>query len=438
LDGAQIGVIVQDVGSGRVLFERNADRPLTPASNQKVLTAVGALATYGPAYRFVTRIYADRPLDGNGETGTLFLRGGGDPALTSEDWWRLAADLRRKGLRKVTEGVVLDASVFDGEIWNPAWGAQSARAYHARVAGLSANYGSFTVEVRPGSGQQSPLSVAIDPPVPYFTLANKGRTEPRQNTLQVDRQAVAGGDQVIVAGTLAANALPQTIYRSVSDPVVYAGSVFRFQLEANGIDVDGEIRPGSTPATATEILAFEGRSLAEISRLFLKYSNNGIAESLVKSMGAHATGGPGSWSGGMQALQSRLVGLGVDLSGCTLVDGSGLSRSNRVTPRAFASALRVGRASFSFGPELMAALPIAGRDGTLQRRANGAIDLVRGKTGLLDGVTGLSGYAQLRDGTDVVFSILLNGYKHGDVAAMAAVDGFVSALVASTPADLGR
>jgi D-alanyl-D-alanine carboxypeptidase/D-alanyl-D-alanine-endopeptidase (penicillin-binding protein 4) len=342
------------------------------------------------------------------------------------------------GLRKVTRGIVLDASAFDSEIWNPAWGKGSARAYHARVAGLSANYGSLTVEVRPGAGDQAPLSVSIDPPVSYFTLVNRGRTGRSNSPLQVDRRAGGGGDEVVISGTLGKNALPQTIYRSVSDPVAYAGSLFRFQLAANGIEVAGETRIGPTPATAQEILAFEGRSLAEISRLFLKHSNNGIAESLVKSMGAHATGGAGSWGAGLHELRSRLTGLGVDVSACTLADGSGLSRSNRVTPRAFASALRVARASFTFGPELMSGLPIAARDGTLKRRAAGAIDRVRAKTGLLTGVTGLSGYARLRDGTDVVFSILVNGYKHGDVAAMASVDGFVGALVESTAAELSR
>lgn len=436
-EGAQVGVIVQDAGNGRVLFEHNADRPLTPASNQKILTAVAALGTFGPTHRFVTRVYADRPLDANGAVGTLILRGGGDPALTSEDWWRLAATLRLGGLRKVTNGIVLDASAFDGETWNPAWGTPSARAYHARIAGLSANYGSFTVEVRPGARKGSPLDVAIDPPISYFTLANNARTD-RKNALQVDRQMVAGGDRVIVSGTLAANAAPQTIYRSASDPVAYAGSLFRFQLAANGIEVKGETRTGPTPATATEILPFKGRSLAEITRLFLKHSNNGIAESLVKAIGAHASGGPGSWDDGMRELRTRLTGLGIDLSGCTLADGSGLSRSNRVTPRTLASALRTARASFVFGPELVAALPIAARDGTLERRAPGAIDAVRAKTGLLTGVTGLSGYARLRDGTDVVFSILANGYKHGDVAAMAAVDELVSKLVASTTTDLSH
>jgi D-alanyl-D-alanine carboxypeptidase/D-alanyl-D-alanine-endopeptidase (penicillin-binding protein 4) len=435
-EGAQIGVVVEDAETGRALFQRDADRPLVPASNQKILTAVAAFAAFGPTHQFVTGIYADRPLDGTGAVGTLIVRGGGDPALTSEEWWRLAADLRRIGLRKVTNGVILDASVFDDETWNPTWGSPSARAYHSRVAGLSANYGSFTVEVRPS--QQGPLLVAIDPPIPYFTLANKGRSDPRKSALQVDRQTTGSGDQVIVSGTLAASAAPETVYRSVSDPVAYAGSMFRYQLAANGIEVGGETRVGTTPPSAREILAFEGQSLAEISRLFLKHSNNGIAESLIKSLGAHATGGRGSWDSGMRELRSRLTALGVDLSNCTLVDGSGLSRSNRVTARAFASALRAGAASFAFGPELVAGLPIAARDGTLKRRAAGAMDLVRAKTGLLTGVTGLSGYARLRDGTNVVFSILLNDYKHGDVAAMAAVDAFVGALVSSTSADLAR
>ena len=90
------------------------------------------------------------------------------------------------------------------------------------------------------------------------------------------------------------------------------------------------------------------------------------------------------------------------------------------------------RGSFEVGPELVAALPIGSRDGTLEKRAGAAADRVRAKTGLLDGVTGLSGYAEMADGREVIFSVLVNGYRTADEAAMGAVDGFVAALV-NTP-----
>jgi D-alanyl-D-alanine carboxypeptidase/D-alanyl-D-alanine-endopeptidase (penicillin-binding protein 4) len=113
-----------------------------------------------------------------------------------------------------------------------------------------------------------------------------------------------------------------------------------------------------------------------------------------------------------------------------VVDGSGLSPRSRVSPRSLVAALRGGSEAFRFGPELVAALPIAGRDGTLERRAREALDDVRAKTGLLSDqrTTSLSGFAELADGEIAVFSILVNGYKGGTSAAMDAVDAWVAQL----------
>jgi D-alanyl-D-alanine carboxypeptidase/D-alanyl-D-alanine-endopeptidase (penicillin-binding protein 4) len=113
------------------------------------------------------------------------------------------------------------------------------------------------------------------------------------------------------------------------------------------------------------------------------------------------------------------------------VDGSGLSYQNQLTPRALVSALRVAKASFDFGPEFTAALPIAAADGTLEKRAEGASDRVRAKTGLLTRVTSLSGYAISADSQPLVFSILVNGFTGSDEAAMGAVDHFASELTQS-------
>jgi D-alanyl-D-alanine carboxypeptidase/D-alanyl-D-alanine-endopeptidase (penicillin-binding protein 4) len=131
----------------------------------------------------------------------------------------------------------------------------------------------------------------------------------------------------------------------------------------------------------------------------------------------------------MRELERRLVAAGADPAGFSVVDGSGLSYQNKVTARTFVEVLRRARLSFRYGPEFVAALPIANGDGTLERRAEGARGAVRAKTGLLTRVTSLSGYAELPDGELAVFSIVLNGYRTSDSAAMAAVDRFVAELV---------
>lgn len=430
LRGARIGVLVVGRDDGRLVYARDPDRARVPASNQKILTALAALQAFGPAHRFTTEIYSDAPLDGEGGVSLLAIRGGGDPALTSEDLWRLAADLRRMGLREVRGDLLLDDSAFDGEHWHPGWGRISSRAYHAPVGALSVNYGAFAVRVEGGARAGEPVRVAIDPPVSFFRLSNRARTGPpgSRRTLVIDREPAEAFEHVIVSGRVPAAREPKIYHRSVLDAARYAGAVFRMQLEANGIAVTGATRVGPVPAGATRLLAFEGKALAEVVRLFVKFSNNAIAEGLVKAMGARRADGPATWQDGLAAMRAELVTLGLSVAPLTIADGSGLSYENRVSPRSLVEALRLGHRSFRFGPEFVAALPIAASDGTLEERAEGAALGVRAKTGLLTRVTGLSGYAHRGDGV-LVFSVLVNGFRGSAEAAMDGVDGFVAALV---------
>jgi serine-type D-Ala-D-Ala carboxypeptidase/endopeptidase (penicillin-binding protein 4) len=422
LRGARVGALVVRAADGHSVFERDPDQQLVPASNLKILTAVAALSALGPTYRFTTRIYADQAPAADGSVGALAVRGGGDPALTSEEWWRLAADLHRRGLRRVRGELILDDSYFDQQYWHPEWKGVSARAFHAPVGALAANYGSFAVEVRPSA---SGTLVAVDPPTPYFELVD--RTAPGGGALEVERQSAGDRDRILVRGAPPSEGT--TIFRSVSDPPRYAAALLRMQLAAHGISVGGADRVGPVPAGFQELLAFDGKPLADIVRLFMKYSNNNIAEMLVKDLGAAQSGPPGTWTNGIAAIRQQLAALGMPANGFQTVDGSGLSPENRVSPRAFVDALRIAHASFIFGPEFEASMPIAARDGTLTRRASAAIDAVRAKTGLLAGAAALSGYARTRDGTDLVFSLLVNDYKRGDPDAMAGIDAFAAALV---------
>lgn len=434
LRGARVAVLVVSRGEGRILYARNPDRALVPASNLKILTAIAALSAFGPTHRFRTELFADEALDAAGAIDVLTIRGS-DPALTSEGVWRMTADLRLLGLRRVRWGLRLDDSVFDRERWHPSWGRVSARAYHAPVGALSVNYGAFAVEVSAGANPGDPVRVNLDPPIPFLRLSNRGRTGPARSrrSLRVDRESANGVEQVVVSGVVPAGSPPKTYYRSVRDPARYAGAVIRAQLAANGIDVGGGTAIGPVHSTATPLLTFEGLPLSEVVRRMVKFSNNAIAESLVKALGARRTGGPGSWESGISALRTELASLGLDVGLLTLVDGSGLSTANRVPPRSLVAALRIADGSFHFGPELIGALPIAAADGTLEDRAAGAAHRVRAKTGLLTRVTALSGFAERIDGGQVVFSVLANGYRGSDQEAMDALDRLVSELIAEDP-----
>jgi D-alanyl-D-alanine carboxypeptidase/D-alanyl-D-alanine-endopeptidase (penicillin-binding protein 4) len=435
LRGAQVGVLVTRLADGEVLYAKSADKPMIPASNMKLLTAIAALDLFGPTHQFTTGIRAAAPLPVDGVVTDLAVLGGGDPVLNSEDWWRLAADLRRSGLTRIKGDLIVDDSAFDDEYWHATWGRVSSRAYHAPVAGLSANYGAFFVNVIPGSAKGRPVRVMLDPPIPYFKLVNAARTggARAKQSLSVGRgRRTNGFESVSVSGVVRAGADADIFPRSVTDAGLYAGAVFAMQLEANGITIEGRVRKGDASKYATELIAFEGRPLSEIVRLFMKYSNNAIAETLVKAMGARASGAPGSWQNGLVAMRAQLEGLGLNDPALVIVDGSGLSPKNRITPRALVAALRVGSNAFDFGPELTTALPIAARDGTLERRARASKDHVRAKTGLLSDAraTALSGYARLADGDRVAFSFVVNGYQAGTRAAMDGVDALSAALVA--------
>jgi D-alanyl-D-alanine carboxypeptidase/D-alanyl-D-alanine-endopeptidase (penicillin-binding protein 4) len=304
---------------------------------------------------------------------------------------------------------------------------------------LTANYSAFSATVEAGAKPGDPVRVLLDPPVAYLRLVNRATTGARKSatslavdravakTSGVDQGAVGHVEEVQVSGVVRAASEPTTYNRSVLDPVRYAGSVLRAQLEANGIAVEGEDRLGTVPDSMVSLLEFKQAHLADVVQLFLKYSNNTMAEMLVKALGVRSTG-IGSWSTGIAAVRAELERLGIDVAGLSIVDGSGLSYQDQVTPRVLVSALRAAKASFDFGPEFVAALPIAAADGTLKKRTKGAAGRVRAKTGLLTRITSLSGYAVSGDGQPLVFSILVNGFTGSDEAAMAAVDQFAAEL----------
>ncbi|SDQ40787.1 D-alanyl-D-alanine carboxypeptidase/D-alanyl-D-alanine endopeptidase [Actinopolyspora saharensis] len=420
LEGATAGVVVRDPRSDRVLYARNPRTRMTPASNAKLFTSVAALETLGEDFRFDTEVLATGERRGAELRGELYLRGTGDPTMLAADYRELAAEVAASGIEVVRGRVLADDSWFTGPGLANGWMAvDEPYHYAAPVSALTVaptedyDAGSVLVRVRPGD-PGTPVRVSTRPSTGAVTVVNRARTSSAGSpeTLSVRREH--GSDRVLVSGELPADSGRKRFFSSVPDPTRYALDVFRRALAEHGVSFEG-VGTARTPERARVLAEHRSMPLGELLTPFLKLSNNGHAETLVKTMGRRVLG-EGSWTAGMQVLRNELDALGVDPGSYRLVDGSGLSTLDAVSPRQLSLLLDAARAEPWFDT-WYAALPVAGAPerlvgGTLRGRMGGtaAEGEVVAKTGSMTGVTALSGYVRTRSDRPLVFSVVFNDF----------------------------
>lgn len=420
LAGAQFGVVVRDAASGGMLYERNGAARLIPGSNQKLFVMAAAFAALGPEFRFRTSLLSSGRQRGDVLEGHLYLKGTGDPTMTPARWEELAGRLAALGIRRVRGRLIADDSWFDDVRLGPDWAWNDETfGFAPQISALTASpdeefdVSSVLVEVSPGDRVGSPAGITVTPATDYVRVVNRIWTEEPPGTGRLFVRREHGANRVVVEGMIPLGAMPVRRAISVWEPTAYAAGVFAAALAGRGIVVEQAPLSGPAPLFARELAAVESVTLGEIAVPFLKLSNNGIAEILVKTLGRRAYG-EGSWDAGMRAVGDYLTGLGIDPAGLRLRDGSGLTRLNLATAGAFA-ALLVAVRSAPWFPFLYEALPVAGAPdrlvgGTLRTRMRGtrAEGAVRAKTGTLTGVSSLSGYAVGEGAAPLVFSIIFN------------------------------
>ncbi|MFH1689520.1 MAG: D-alanyl-D-alanine carboxypeptidase/D-alanyl-D-alanine-endopeptidase [Candidatus Eisenbacteria bacterium] len=415
LRGATAAILVEYVATGEVVYEHDADRPLIPASNMKVITAAAALSVLGPDYRFETVVSTDAPELGSTLSGDLYVRGMGDPSLVSEELWKLAESIRTLGIERIEGDLVLDATYFDSASTTSRVVADGDRAYHARTGALSLNFNSIAVHTTPSERAGSPAAVALSPRTSFVELVggvSTGRSRSSSN-LSVQRTFTGGKNVLTVSGSVPAGSGTRVHYRSLDDGLWYFGTVLREFLESAGVEIGGTVESGVAPDNARTLVVHESKSLSLIVRDLNKFSNNFVAEQLLKAMAAHVDGAPGTTAGGVGVLSDHLRAAGADSGSFHIEDGSGFSRNNRLTPRAIVAVIRRAMSEFTTSYEFAASLSVSGSDGTLGDRMGypELRNVVRAKTGLLDGVTAISGIMENGSGEEVLFSIIVNGFE---------------------------
>lgn len=373
--GGASGLLVVDADTGAVACGRAAARPRILASNMKIFTTATALSRLGPHSRIPTRVFADGEVDAGGTLrGSLYLKGGGDPALGTPAFYNryrgglgtnlfaLRAQIRAAGIRAITGRLYADDSVFDRRRGVPDSGFATS-PYVGPLSGLAFNSGF--------RGATSYSGFAPDP------------------------------------ARLAARKLARS-------------------LRAGGVRVPARVARGRAPARAERVAVVRSPTVHALADFTNVYSDNFFAETMIKLLGARLGRG-GTTAAGAAVVRGFARSLGSDVQAA---DGSGLTRSNRASPRQVVDLLR-GMREDPAGEEFIQDLPLSGTEGTLTGRTTGsaAYRRCRAKTGTISGVSTLSGYCFNRSGRIMAFSILMNSVRSSATARY--YQDRIAALIAS-------
>ncbi|WP_436894088.1 serine-type D-Ala-D-Ala carboxypeptidase [Siccibacter turicensis] len=416
--GANLALMVQKVGAPTPQIDYHSQQMALPASTQKVITALAALLQLGPDYRFTTTLESKGEVRDGVLNGDLVARFGGDPSFKRQDLRNMVATLKRAGVEKIDGNVLIDTSIFASHDKAPGWPWNDmTQCFSAPPAAAIVDRNCFSVSLysAPKANDFAFVRVASFYPVTVFSQV---RTLPRGSSeAQYCELDVMPGDlnRYVLTGCLTQRADPLPLAFAIQDGAGYAGAILKQELKAAGISYNGTLLRQTQPnEPGTVIATKQSAPLHDLLRIMLKKSDNMIADTVFRTIGHNFYNVPGTWRAGSDAVRQILrQKAGVDLGNSLVVDGSGLSRHNLISPATMMQVLQYIAQNDS-QLNFISMLPLAGHDGSLQYRAGlhaaGVDGKVSAKTGSLQGVYNLAGFITTASGQRMAFVQYLSGY----------------------------
>lgn len=407
-----LGAVVIDLTSGETIYKRNADRLYIPASNMKLFSEAAALMALGPDYRFKNQLSTNATqLEGGVLKGNLYLNLSGDPSFSRHDLKQLLSSLREWNVTAIQGTIVIDSSLASVNAYPPGWlTADYSYSYGAPISPLMLDSNRLTITVNPGAQAESPALVEVDDGGGTIALNNQATTKASPKGcgvgLRLDKD-----NHLVTSGCVGVGewAVQQRI--AIKNPLQYAQGMIRSILAKEHISFNGPVTLGKTPAGTLLLATEHSRPLSQLMADTLKPSDNLYADSLYLHAAAKIHGSPLNWNQAQAVVKEFLQQqTGIDFKNSTFTDGSGLSRYNLVTPQQTIALLTFLYQRFPMSYEYIAALPISGRDGTLQKRFKTPDQqgFVRAKTGTMTGMNSLSGYLYTTNGHILAFALYIN------------------------------
>jgi len=432
-----ISVYVRDLNAPIPMLEHNVDKLRTPASTMKLLTTYAALKELGPNFSWRTEVWLRGELKKGVLNGDLILKGFGDPFLVYENFWKLIKTLRDKGLKQINGDIIIDESYFNLPPHNPAaFDGKAYRVYNAPASALMFNFQATRFLFKPKFDEKiktdtkkkksrkrkrkskisGSVSITPLPKINNFAFKNEVKLvsgKCRKSHYRPKFRKNSEGT-LVIKGKYAATCKQNFILRAVTKPHQHVFNAFRdFWLDLRGT-LKGNVKLGKVLPNDEIFHVYSSPTLGEQMRLINKWSNNVMTKQLLLTLGAKRISAPATWEKGRIAVLQILKENYIDTLGISLENGSGLSRTAKISARQMGDLLETAFRD-PLMPEFMASMSLSGVDGTLVNRFRK--DDMRGrshmKTGTLDFVTSIAGYMLNRQGKRLVVVIQHNGKKTG-------------------------
>ncbi len=459
------GILIVDAKNGETLLAQNADRYFIPASNMKLFTTALALAILGPEYRFRTTLETQHAVSADGKLdGALYFVGRGDPNLSNRKFpfdgkeefdgppekvvIELADQLVAAGVKEISGDIVGDDSYFPRERYASGWEIDDmVWEYGAPVSAVIVDDNTTTLTLTPGESAGMSVQAEVAPPTPDFHVNNLVTTSAAEVKSDLTLKREPGSNVVTVLGTLPAKSKPRKLVLSVQEPALHAATMLKRLLEERAVKADGIARAqagaadladaGSRVVLATHTSAPLGDAIKLVNKISQNLHSESLLRTSVQEACLHPT--PGSAAQNCSMLTSEdyaafaakfYAEAGIVAGDVVQSDGSGLSRHDLATPRAFVALLQYATKQNWF-PVFYDSLPVAGLDGTLEDRLKNSSATMRihAKSGSLEHVRTRSGYAELANGRRLIFSFMSNNMGSKGHEATDALDAISAAMV---------
>lgn len=438
LAGAAVGVRLE-AGDGRVVYERNGDLRLMPASGLKLVTGGCALDLLGRRFTAVTEVVADAPVVGGVLDGPVYLRGGGDPSLDMAALEAFARAIAAAGVRTIRGDVCGDETLFGADRFGVNWSVQHLERYYAApVSALSLNKNVIDFWFLPGPAVGAPARFRTEPGPggAYLALENRSVTTSPADTegCTLYLRRLLWTPRVLLVGTIPVDyqgEFEEAV--TVTEPAHFAASMLHAALGAAGIAVEGRVDIGTTPVGGRVLAQHSSAPFEVLMQRLLKRSDNHYAELMLRHLSVSHGDGAGTRADGERVVRDWLARfVCADPDDVVMADGSGLSRLNLTTARVLCGVLQYMQ-RHKDGRVFRDALSCGGVDGTLHARLldSPARGMVWGKTGYIDRVRTIAGYLVVEgEGAVPVFSIQLNHYLAETAEVTRLQDRMVQAMAA--------